>query len=60
MSGSLGAIDRDAALQLAADAEGAIIAAAASDRSHRWAGDAGDDGMLGPSSGAMPAPEVPA
>lgn len=36
--GGLGAIDREAALRLFADAEAGAIAAAASDRSHRWAG----------------------
>ncbi len=38
VSGRLGAIDRDAALTLFTDAEAAAIAAAAADRSHRWAG----------------------
>ncbi len=35
--GALGAIDRDAALRLFADAEAGAIAAAAADQSHRWA-----------------------
>ncbi|WP_235566673.1 PH domain-containing protein [Microbacterium sp. Root61] len=34
----LGAIDRNAALRLFADAEAEAVASAASDRSHRWAG----------------------
>ena len=39
VSGSLGAVDRDAALQLFATVEEHAIAAAATDRSHRWAGE---------------------
>ncbi|WP_438352229.1 PH domain-containing protein [Microbacterium sp. CJ88] len=38
VSGALGAIDREAALVLFARAEAAAVAAAASDRTHRWAG----------------------
>ncbi|MCR2764938.1 PH domain-containing protein [Microbacterium sp. zg.B48] len=40
VSGRLGVLDRDAALALFDDAEAAAVAAAATDRSHRWAGDA--------------------
>nr|WP_315267673.1 PH domain-containing protein [Microbacterium lemovicicum] len=39
VSGTLGAVDRDAALALFADASAATVAAAATDRSHRWAGE---------------------
>ncbi|MBU4464513.1 MAG: PH domain-containing protein [Actinobacteria bacterium] len=39
VSGRLGAVDRDAAIGLFADVGAAATAAAASDRSHRWAGD---------------------
>ncbi|BDV29551.1 PH domain-containing protein [Microbacterium terricola] len=39
VDGALGIIDRDAALDLFADAEAAAVAAARSDRSHRWAGE---------------------
>ncbi|GAA5033834.1 PH domain-containing protein [Microbacterium fluvii] len=38
VDGSLGIIDRAAALELFADAEAAAVRAAAGDRSHRWAG----------------------
>ena len=38
VSGRLGAIDRDAALALFADAERGAVSAAATDTSHRWAG----------------------
>lgn len=38
VSGSLGILDRDDALGLFVDAELAALAAAASDRTHRWAG----------------------
>lgn len=39
VSGTLGVIDRDAALMAFEGAEAGVIAASASDRSHRWAGD---------------------
>lgn len=39
VTGTLGAVDRDAALALFADASAATVAAAATDRSHRWAGE---------------------
>ena len=40
VSGSLGIIDRDAALRVFDDVESAALAAAAADHSHRWAGEA--------------------
>ncbi|GAA1705167.1 PH domain-containing protein [Microbacterium sediminicola] len=40
VSGSLRALDRDGALDLFAKTEAAALVAAASDHSHRWAGDA--------------------
>jgi putative membrane protein len=40
VSGRLGAIDREAALQLWQDAAVAVVAASAGDRSHRWGADA--------------------
>nr|WP_274636886.1 PH domain-containing protein [Microbacterium bovistercoris] len=39
VSGQLGAVDRDAAVALFARAEAAAVAAGATDRSHRWAGE---------------------
>ena len=39
VSGRLGVIDRDAALRLFEDTEAAAVAAASTDRSHRWAGE---------------------
>ncbi|MFS0734201.1 PH domain-containing protein [Microbacterium sp. 1P10UB] len=38
VTGNLGVVDRDAALALFADVSAATVAAAATDRSHRWAG----------------------
>lgn len=43
VSTTLGAIDRDAALRVFADVESGVLAAAASDRTHRWAGEGGED-----------------
>jgi putative membrane protein len=42
VSGQLTGIDRDAALAAFADVEAAAVAAASTDRSHRWAGATGD------------------
>lgn len=49
VSGSLGVVDRDAALGVFEAAEAGIITATAQDRSHRWAGD----------ETSAPAPERP-
>jgi putative membrane protein len=42
VSGQLTGIDRDAALAAFEDVEAAAVAAASTDRSHRWAGTTGD------------------
>ncbi|GAA1469052.1 PH domain-containing protein [Microbacterium thalassium] len=43
VSTTIGAIDRDAALRVFADVESGVLAAAAADHTHRWAGEAGED-----------------
>lgn len=56
VSGSLGAVDRDAALRLFSTVESHAIAAAAADRSHRWAGEVAPSP---PPVDAPPPPEEP-
>lgn len=57
VSGSLGIIDRDDAVSLFERTEAAAIAAAASDRSHRWAGDEPFDEVTATSGVAAAPPE---
>lgn len=53
VSGRLGIIDRDAALELFETAEAAVIRAAARDHTHRWAQDDGADTTTGAETDTM-------